>query len=715
MPNIFYYTDSSGKEHARWPGSSKRITITRDDGTKVSKVTKVNQMHLGLVVNKEKLIFYTKNQGFYRFNPEDLSRTDVPPEDLSRYEGHLDARRREKPVIIQFGGAYFLDCLVKGIGYDQVIGSIQYQNSDRLNAMLQYYLLANGTASAAETWYEFNYTKFLFPKANLAGQRISEFLSAIGKDENRRRFLMQHIRYLLKSTDEELCILVDSTGMPNKCRIPYTRVSNHDGDVNIEFRVIVVVQKSTGLPVYYEMIPGNVVDVNTVSNVMEKLKKYGYNVQYALGDAAYSCPANIEKLVLAGIDFLTRLNPTYDLFKDALGEHIEELKNNSHEIMFNGRIVSIVKSTAIIAKDAATGTNVEGHVYLCRDQNAWHSKASHFMNSKRFRSMNPSEIHAELERYGIFALISTKEIPENEVLKEYYIRQGVEQFFDYAKNCANYLPVRNHSVETLRGHLLLSFMGTFFLVLIKNRLKILDNDYVVVPNSLKDEMDDSTPYAELDTQQGTELLIRQEKQMDIFKRSPSALFSELQFQMADVFDDEIIPSIQVAGATQFYKAYRIGVPEYVLLEGQELKPVPQYRPNDGNNCTRRLAFAKRTCLTMEQLEKRRKAGDLKKLAKMAAKYGVEISSMQTPSAENVMPSVPTNTAKPEVPKRGKGRPKGSKNKTTLAREAEEARLKALGEQPEKRRPGRPKGSLNKSTLERLAKERSTKKTKNRQK
>ena len=114
----------------------------------------------------------------------------------------------------------------------------QYQNSDRLNAMLQYYLLANGTASAAETWYEFNYTKFLFPKANLAGQRISEFLSAIGKDENRRRFLMQHIRYLLKSTDEELCILVDSTGMPNKCRIPYTRVSNHDGDVNIEFRVI---------------------------------------------------------------------------------------------------------------------------------------------------------------------------------------------------------------------------------------------------------------------------------------------------------------------------------------------------------------------------------------------------------------------------------------------------------------------------------------------
>ena len=247
MPNIFYYKDSSGREHARWPGSSKRIKVTRD-GITTSKVTKVNQMHLGLVVNKEKLIFYTKDQGFYRFNPADLSRTDVPPAEISRYEGKTDGRMREKPVIIHFGGSYFLDCLVRGIGYNGVMDCIQYRNSDRLNAMLHYYLLANGAACGAETWHKFNYTKFLYPKANLASQRISEFHAAIGRDENRRRFLMQHIRYLLKSTDEELCILVDSTGMPNKCRIPYTRVSNHDGDVNIEFRVIVVVQKSTGLP-----------------------------------------------------------------------------------------------------------------------------------------------------------------------------------------------------------------------------------------------------------------------------------------------------------------------------------------------------------------------------------------------------------------------------------------------------------------------------------
>jgi hypothetical protein len=59
MPNIYYYKDASGKEHARWPGSSKRVKVTQD-GVTTSKVTKVNQIHLGLVVNKENLIFYTK-------------------------------------------------------------------------------------------------------------------------------------------------------------------------------------------------------------------------------------------------------------------------------------------------------------------------------------------------------------------------------------------------------------------------------------------------------------------------------------------------------------------------------------------------------------------------------------------------------------------------------------------------------------------------------
>ena len=52
-----------------------------------------------------------------------------------------------------------------------------------------------------------------------------------------------------------------------------------------------------------------------------------------------------------------------------------------------------------------------------------------------------------------------------------------------------------------------------------------------------------------------------------------------------------------------------------------------------------------------------------------------------------------------VVKRGRGRPKGSKNKKTLEREA---LMAAQGVTQIKRKPGRPKGSKNINTLEKEA-------------
>ena len=692
MPNILYRKGTNGREYAIWPGISKRIEIEHDDGSITKEPRKEGQRRLGLVIDKEQNIFYKNEEGFYRFNPDDQRIEDIPPADLPVYLQKTDMRRRNKPVIVMFGGSYFLYGLMTGIGYDKILRTLRYQNSDRLFSMVQYYLLCHGAASGAETWYQYNYTKFLYPKANLSSQRISDFYVAIGGDENRRDYLLAHIKYLLKTTKEELCILIDSTGVPNKCQIPYTRVSNHEGDVNIEFRVIVVVQKSTGLPVYYEMIPGNVVDVSTVINIMEKLRKYGYKVDYALGDAAYSAPANMERLILSGIDFLTRLNPTYDQFEQAIHEHYHELDNVENDILYHERVVSVVKAETQIAIDRETGEVKKGHLYLCRDHNAWHSKSTHYMNSKRSRNKSPAEMRAECAKYGVFALVTTKDLPRETILDEYYMRQKVEQFFDYAKSYGNYLPARNHNTETLKGHLLIAFFATFFLVLVKNRLNILDSDYISIPGDFTDEVFEE-PYEELDTQQGTELLMRQEKQLEIFKGSPAAIFAELQFQMADVFDDEVIPSIPVSAANQIYKAYHIDVPEYIFWDKMSQQLTPCYRDEkSGNHCTKRIAFGKRANYTEQQLEEKRAKGELKQLQQLAEKHGIEFRTINQPDPVTTRPEL----QKPEQPKRnGPGRPKGSKNKKTLEREAREAELAAAGKLPPKRKRGRPVGSKNK--------------------
>lgn len=55
-------------------------------------------------------------------------------------------------------------------------------------------------------------------------------------------------------------------------------------------------------------------------------------------------------------------------------------------------------------------------------------------------------------------LISSKNIPNNEVLQAYYTRQSIEQIFGFSKSEIDLLPIRHHSDATVRGYLFLQFL-----------------------------------------------------------------------------------------------------------------------------------------------------------------------------------------------------------------------------------------------------------------
>lgn len=47
----------------------------------------------------------------------------------------------------------------------------------------------------------------------------------------------------------------------------------------------------------------------------------------------------------------------------------------------------------------------------------------------------------------------------DKVVKRYYMRQQIEQVFDLGKNNCKLTPVRIHSEDTLRGHLMMTFLA----------------------------------------------------------------------------------------------------------------------------------------------------------------------------------------------------------------------------------------------------------------
>lgn len=75
---------------------------------------------------------------------------------------------------------------------------------------------------------------------------------------------------------------------------------------------------------------------------------------------------------------------------------------------------------------------------------------------------------------GLFAILSGSDYPIDEILPAYYQRQAAEQIFDFAKNYTKLLPLKTHSEETFRGHLILSYIATCAVKMIQMKLENSD-------------------------------------------------------------------------------------------------------------------------------------------------------------------------------------------------------------------------------------------------
>ena len=184
------------------------------------------------------------------------------------------AEKKDK-LILDFGDVYVVDEFIKSIGYDQVLDSIGYGNPDTLRAMVAYYIVSERANVYAQTWQEGNFASVLYPKADLLSPRISDFLEALGREDIRRSYFKAHIKWIKENICDDPATLIDSTGLPNNIKINLTQISNHNGDINNEARMITAVQRDSGFALMFRAIPGNIVDVSALSRTITLLSEYG--------------------------------------------------------------------------------------------------------------------------------------------------------------------------------------------------------------------------------------------------------------------------------------------------------------------------------------------------------------------------------------------------------------------------------------------------------
>lgn len=403
--------------------------------------------NLGRVIDKENNIFRQKGITYQYIIGE--GRKDVPDTALPAESIVPEVEK----LILDFGDAWFLqEYISKQPFYDSIKNALP-EESDTLLALIFYRLLTNKGASChAKIWYEGNYSYLAFPEANLTSQNISKVLKELGSEEVQRHFFEEYLSCIY-GDDGATGILVDSTGVPNATKMDITQISNHNGDINREVRLIYVIDRDNGMPIYFRYVAGNIIDVSTLITTVSELEQYGVSVNHAILDAGYFSEKNAIELFESGIPFMTRLAPNKTVFKDAVAGNLDGLMSQKYAYRYGERLVFIKKVKVDVC-------GYDGYVYLCIDEDMYLMQHKKTILNALDDKKSADETDAAIKRLGAFAILTSEEISEEKLLPMYYTRQQVEQVFDISKNYADLLPIRVQSEQAFAGHLLICFMAT---------------------------------------------------------------------------------------------------------------------------------------------------------------------------------------------------------------------------------------------------------------
>ena len=444
-------------------------------GERCGKTVTSKQICLGRVIDEDKKIYHNRKRGYFTYDDETDEYSSV---DLSLVPIIKRKNSKEK-LILDFGDTFFLDNYIKDLNLYESIEELKYGNKDSVKALLFFYLLTNYANCYAQEWLDGNYAKILFPKANLNSEIISDILDSIGTENSYRSFFTKYFKTIVSDKEED--ILIDSTGLPNNIHFPLTAISNHNGEIENEIRLIYVVQRYTNLPLFFRYVPGNILDVSTLKTTIKELKRYKIDTKFAILDAGYLTEENIKELNEEGISYISRLPENRVLYKEIIKEYLTEIDKEENLVKYNDRYVYVKKLYVSIndkkeetIEESNLNKSVKFYVYLCRDVMKKTIEISSVMKHSIKENLPTSEVHKKIINDGVFILYSSRKIKSEDVLSTYYTRQQIEQVFDIVKNNTKMLPLRIRKEETLRGHLMLSFISAIIVKQLQKKLKETD-------------------------------------------------------------------------------------------------------------------------------------------------------------------------------------------------------------------------------------------------
>lgn len=384
----------------------------------------------------------------------------------------VDAGLFPTPAVhTEFGDGYVFLHFLESTGLGKVLRHVFQKEADyqRVFAHIYHTVMKNSERVRCDVFLERSFIQHLVPKVPTSCLKSdTAYYAMMGADRIKMEFFKAYVKFMRKAFPGfgKACY-VDSTPLPNDMDDnPFDAFTNHGtGSSENQMRMAVVLDSKIGLPVWFDIYSGNVLDLSTLSEITAdiqtnlgiRITEYVLDAGYASKELIQSFPTTVEGEESDPADTDDDVRNIVVRMPARRGYPYKTLYHQCKPLMGNGKYdfvrdkhayFGVRKRVKVFEKE------VYAYVYVDYD-NA-------LRGHRRFMSEHPSEFEAMTDkdktwhRYkeGYFILLSSIAEEPSAMLERYFGRTRIECIFKTAKEYLEILPLNKWTVDTVKGKIL---------------------------------------------------------------------------------------------------------------------------------------------------------------------------------------------------------------------------------------------------------------------
>lgn len=440
---------------------------------------------LALADDRRSGIFLSPTRGIVSYDVERDEFANVDADDPAVAGLGLEPETEVHKV---FGDGYLMVAFMENSGMMGILRDVFRKDADRQRCVAHLYhsLMRNGGKDRCDLFVAKSFVSYITPDAPGWSLRSdTAYFERMGADSVRLGFFRAFVD-LMRSTRPGFgrCCYVDSTPLPNDIDDnPFNALNCHGMNAaSVQMRLVVILDIDTGLPVWYTVVPGNMLDIKTVKSVIgDAVQCLGISVEELVLDAGYVSKELIEAIHVAddpgdgapwsvdgftprtmvarmpakkGYPYRLLYHQTKDLYSNGKYDFVR----NRHTYFGHRKEVEIF------------GQREYAYVYVDQENALTGYKKFISDHEDRFEELPDREKRWKKVESGYFVLVSNRLMEPSEMLDTYFGRVHIEGFFRDGKEYLGLLPLSKWTDLTVRGKILSDMVAVILRTLMKREL-----------------------------------------------------------------------------------------------------------------------------------------------------------------------------------------------------------------------------------------------------